>query len=241
MSWLYSRVLVEEYSEGISLDGAQSALWNGTPTQPASWLPARMTDACHLSRSGMTFKPLTDDLGAGVLMSFLEAFPAKTFHVPEKAQESTASGLECGWKWLESLVKFDLVSRSWKTRQCSLLEGLDVFSETWPKWGSMRDGECSELPASEHSTDENAFGFTLFTPTATEGKRQNISSPVWKRRMNTRNTPGTLPEQLAWMGYEGLLTPEFNEMAMLWPERWTDLKSSAMDKFQLWQHRHGQV
>jgi len=33
MSWLYSQVLVEEFSGDISWDGEPSALWNGTPTQ----------------------------------------------------------------------------------------------------------------------------------------------------------------------------------------------------------------
>jgi hypothetical protein len=104
----------------------------------------------------------------------------------------------------------------------------------------MRDGECWELPASEHSTNMNAFGFSLFTPTATEGKRHNISSPCWKRRMDTRDTPGTLPEQLAWMGYEGLLTPEFNERAMLWPDQWTALEPLETARFRAWLRSHGE-
>jgi DNA (cytosine-5)-methyltransferase 1 len=56
MSWLYSRALVEEYSVDTCLDGAQSALWSGTPTLQASWLPAKMTEPYRLSRSGMTFQ-----------------------------------------------------------------------------------------------------------------------------------------------------------------------------------------
>ena len=66
MSWLYSRVLVEDSSVDISLDGEQCALWSGTHMPRASWLPAKTTDAYLLSRSGMMYKPLTDDLGAAV-------------------------------------------------------------------------------------------------------------------------------------------------------------------------------
>lgn len=72
MSWLYSQALVEASLVDTSLDGAPCALWNGTHTQQASWLPAKTTKHSRLSRSGMTYKPLTDDLGEDVLMSFLE-------------------------------------------------------------------------------------------------------------------------------------------------------------------------
>ena len=186
---------------------------------------------------------LTESLSSEILMLFREASRndhAKTLVAPEKAQESTANDLECGWKWHGSFVKWDRVSSSWRTRQCSLLAGLDVFLETWPRWGMMRDGECWEQNPPEASTSGNEFGFTLFTPTATEGKRQNISSPCWKRRMDTRDTPGTLPEQLAWMGFEGWLTPMFNETAMLWPLRWTDLEPLETAKFQVWRLSHGE-
>jgi hypothetical protein len=104
----------------------------------------------------------------------------------------------------------------------------------------MQDGECLEQNPLEHFTNGNEFGFTLFTPTATEGKRHNISSPCWKRRMDTRDTPGTLPEQLAWMGFEGWLTPMFNETAMLWPLQWTDLEPLETAKFQAWLLSHGE-
>ena len=91
MSWLFSQALVEEFSEAISLDGAQSALWNGTPMQLPSWCTDRTMAACRFSRSGMTFRPLTDDLGEAVLMSYLEAFPARTSAPPEKEWESKGS------------------------------------------------------------------------------------------------------------------------------------------------------
>jgi hypothetical protein len=142
MSWLYSRALVEEYSVGTFLDGAQSALWSTTHTPRPSWLPAKTTDVCCLSRSGMTFAPLTETHGEAVLMSFLEAFPAKTSAPQEKAQDLTAQDLDCGWKWPESWVKYDHRLSLWRTRQHSLLGGLEEFSETWPIWGSMRNGEC---------------------------------------------------------------------------------------------------
>jgi len=140
MSWLYSQALVAECSEGISLDGAQSALWSGTPTPQASWLPVKTTDACRFSRSGTTFKPLTDDHGKGVLMSFQAAFPVRISPLQEKAQESQASEAVCGSTWRESSVKYCLNSSSWKTHRCLWEEDLPSSSLTLPQWGMMRNG-----------------------------------------------------------------------------------------------------
>ena len=78
MSWLFSQALVEEYSEGISLDGAQSAQSSGKPTQQAYCAPDKMTAFSRLSQSGMTYKPLTASHGQALLMSYLAAFHAKT-------------------------------------------------------------------------------------------------------------------------------------------------------------------
>ena len=79
MSWLFSQVLVEEYLGGICLDGEQSALSNGKPIQQAYCAPGKMTDFSRVSRFGMTFKPLTENLGKELLMSYLEDFHAKTY------------------------------------------------------------------------------------------------------------------------------------------------------------------
>lgn len=140
MSWLYSQALVEEYSEDISLDGARCALWNGKHTPQASWLPAKTTKHCQLSQSGMTFKPLTEDHGEAVLMSFLGDFPAKTSVAPGRAKESKVSGHPCGNTWRESLEKFDLETSSWKTHQCLWDEDLQPSSVILPKWGMMLNG-----------------------------------------------------------------------------------------------------
>ena len=144
MSWLFSQALVEEFSEDISLDGEPCALWNGTPTQPPSWCSDRTMAACRLSRSGMTFRPLTDDLGEAVLMSFLEAFPAQTSPVLEKERESRERDPVCGDTWQELLVKYDPNSSSWKTHRCLWEEDLPEYSVTLPRWGMMLGGELWE-------------------------------------------------------------------------------------------------
>jgi len=145
MSWLYSRVLVEEYLGDTSWDGEQSALLSGKPIPQAYCALDKMTDFSRLSRFGMTFKPLTESLGEALLMSYRAGFLAKTSAQEEKEKELTESEVECGEKWHGSFTKYDLDSCSWKTHQCSLLGDLEEFSETWPQWGLMRNGECWEL------------------------------------------------------------------------------------------------
>ena len=78
MSWLYSRVLVVEYLGDICLDGEQSVPLNGSNIQQAYCAPDKMTGFFRLSRFGMTFKPLTENLGEELLTLYLAGFHAKT-------------------------------------------------------------------------------------------------------------------------------------------------------------------
>ena len=88
MSWLFSRVLVEGYSEESSSGGAPFAPSSGTSTPQAYLYSDKTTDTWNPSRFGVTFAPLTVDHGRAVLTSFLEAFPVRTSALQEKEQES---------------------------------------------------------------------------------------------------------------------------------------------------------
>ena len=167
MSWHYSRVLVEAYSAANCSDGAPSAPLSGNPTPQAFLCSDRTKAFSRLSQFGMTFAPLTDDLGEAVLTSFLADFPAKTSPRLEKAQESKESGQECGSRWPESFAKWDQDSSSWKTPPCLLAEDSTEFSGTWPRWGMMRAGECSVQLMPGLRTSATGFGFWR-SPTARE-------------------------------------------------------------------------
>jgi hypothetical protein len=183
MSWLFSRALMEEYLGENFSDGEQSAPLSGSHTQQAYCAPDKMMGFSRLSRFGMMYKPLTEDLGEELLMLYLEGFHAKTSQPQEKVSELTENDLECGEKWRGSFTKYDLDSCSWKTHQCSLLGDLDEFSETWPRWGLMRDGECWEQQTLAHLIKETEFGLSekLPTPTATDYKNQPTSKS-WKAK-----------------------------------------------------------
>jgi hypothetical protein len=173
---------------------------------PPLFLPNdKMTEFFRLSRFGMTFGPLTDDLGADVLTWFLAGFPARTSAPPEKEPGLPESAADSGWKWHESSVKYDHVMRSWKTRQCSLFEDSEWFSATWPRWGLMRDGECWELPMSERPIFERGSGL-LPTIRSTDGERGGLwQTPVaddaverTKGKMNSRGEPKLSAQVKMW-------------------------------------------
>ena len=186
MSWHFLQGQEEASWEAPSLDGAPSALLNLMPTPEACCLPGSATGCLSLSPCGTTFAPSTADLGAGGLMLCQAGSHAKTLARPARAQDSTANAPVSGWKWPGSLAKYDPSSRSWKTRQCSLLGGLTEFSETWPRWGSMRDGEFSELTTLAPHTDVSEFGLWP-TPRRTDADRGGRGDLIQAVRGNTNS------------------------------------------------------
>jgi hypothetical protein len=192
----------------------------------------------------MTFKPLTENLGEELLMSYREAFLAKTSPLLEKEQELMESEVECGEKWRASFTKFDHDSSSWKTHQCSLLGDLDEFSETWPQWGLMRDGECWEQRTLEQTIRGTEFGLSEKmwpTPDANCGARG--TQPNWTpKRKSGHQAQYSINQAVRDLEQNngGKLNPMWVEWLMGWPLGWTDLKPLVMDKFHCVQQPHGE-
>ena len=226
MSWHYSQALVEEFLQDTCSDGEPSAPSSGNPTPQAYLCSDRMTAFSRLSRFGMTFAPLTGNRGTELLTWYLAGFPARTSQQQGAEPESRASGLECGWKWPESSMKYDPDSRSWKTRQCSLLGGLVEFSETWPRSGTMRNGESWERPTLERRTEENESGSWPTPMKSTAGK-----SPKTLELVISGHCHMTLDRALAIRGDGvGLPNPMWVEWLMGWPQGWTSMDALETDK-----------
>jgi hypothetical protein len=169
MSWLFSRALVEEFSADTCLDGELSAQLSVMDTPHKFWRNAKTMDSSSHSRFGLTCAVLTADRGAALLTSFQAAFPVRTSVQPQvqSGVASMASDLVFGHRWFALLARFDPESSTWRTAQSSLLADLDVFWETWPRSGSMRNGESFLRPTLELPTCESAYGFWP-TPCATD-------------------------------------------------------------------------
>jgi hypothetical protein len=246
MSWLYSQVLVEEYLGDISLDGEQSVQSNGNPTQQAYLSQDKMTKFSRLSRFGMTYKPLTENLGEELLTLYLGDFHAKICQQQIKEEmDLTVNDQECGKKWHGLLAKFDQDTFLWKTLQCSLITDSQECLEIFPKWGSMQNGALWEqIPLVRH-IEGTDFGW-LPTPVATDfmtGKLNGIEYRN-KRFIRTSLTSGTeFGAKLAdafRLITGNALPPNFSEWMMGLPAGWTELKPVGTPKYQLVQQKHGE-
>jgi hypothetical protein len=198
MSWLFSQALVEEYLGENYLDGEQSVPLNGKPIQQAYCAPDKMTKFSRLSRFGMMFKPLTENFGEELLMSYLEDFHVKTSLPQEKELELKEKEAECGRTWQGLLARYDPNTHSLRTVQCSLFDDLNQSLQTWPRWGSMRNGECFQQPMLVQTMKENEFGLSekipnnldfFHTPCTTGIDGGSNSRKALKKRMEIWPTP----------------------------------------------------
>ena len=158
MSWHFSRALVAEYSAGNSLDGEPFARWKSLPFAPDDSCSDKMKGTCHRSPFGTMFVPSTANHGAELLTWFREASRVRTSAQRVAASGSLVLAPDFGPKWHGSSVKLH-PDGSWsKIPHYSLLVVSEPFCETWPKWGTMRSGECWERSTPERHTRGTASG-----------------------------------------------------------------------------------
>ena len=83
-----------------------------------------------------------------------------------------AKNQDCGPTLPGWFASYDPDTSSWRTRQTCLIEGLDEFSGTWPRAGTMRSGRVSALVMWEHPI---AVGGRSSVPTYV---RSHVPTPV---------------------------------------------------------------
>src|SRR6185295_6117216 len=229
MSWLFSQALVAEYSAATSSDGTPSAPLSGMPT-PLAYLPQdRMTEFSKLSRYGVTFAPLTENLGEELLMWFLEVSLARISHLPEMVPASMARYLDYGEKWPESSEKYDLNSHSWKIHHSLFPVDLHWSSVILPKWGMSANGCVYRHPRLERPITATEAGL-LPTPSGVNGGRNNVMGRIDEWGGSGNPFRGTEIGRMRCANFE--------EWMMGWPMGWSELTPLEMDKFHLWQKQH---
>jgi len=239
MGWVISQSLMRDFENSRCLQaqeggssaesssgGEQSAPSSKTPMPQAYLYSDKMKEFSRLSRSGMTFAPLTEGLGKAVLMWCQEDSRVKTSAQQDGGQASKASVPDSGVKWRELFKRFDPATSSWRTHRCLFDADLPESSVILPRWGMMRDGAFSERLTLALRTSGNVSGLWP-TPTAHNAKETNAPTEA------TRNTP-TLAAQVG-----GPLNPDWVEWLMGWPIGWTDLGALETDRFLQWQHSYG--
>lgn len=168
MSYIFLRERGEESSAECFSDIPAFAPSKSSLIAGKSFYKDNETESCQSFRSGTTCEPLTENHGEEKSTSSAEDSLAKTYLAQERARESTEREADCGPNLQESLAKYDRATSSWRTRQCSLFEGLGECLETFPKAGTMRNGSLWERTTAEPRTDESACGYWR-TPDAGAG------------------------------------------------------------------------
>lgn len=153
------------------------------------------TDCSQGSRYGTTSGRLTAHPGADGLTSLQVDSLAKTSASQVKEQESLESEADSGKKWQGSFTRYDRDLHSWKTRQYLLDGDLESFSETWPKWGIMRGGECWAHTMSAHLTSGTESGLWR-SPQACDATRGPKSLEFMKHCLITNQSQITLTDQV---------------------------------------------
>lgn len=232
MSWLFSRALVEGFSQGTSLAGLPCAQLNVMPTPRKFWRNDKMMEFSRLSLFGLTLKHLTERSGEELLMSFLVDSRARTYLRQEAGLELRGVDQDCGSKWLESSARYDLASHGWRIAPFLLGEVSPWSSVILPRWGMTANGFVYQHPSAERPMSATESGSLLPTVTRRDF-RSDSCSPEFKLKADSHARGKTLPWVLG-----GLLSPEFAEWMMGWPIGWTELKPLETARFQEWQQQH---
>jgi len=128
------------------------------------------------------------------LMSSAEASPARTFRMREREQVLAGNGRDYGASMPDLLASYDRNSSSWRTCQHCLVEGLESFSETWPRSGMIVAGTAFQLPALVPITDATDCGLWQ-TPVADDavdranGKWNSRGEPKLSAQVKMVPTP----------------------------------------------------
>jgi hypothetical protein len=103
--------------------------------------------------------------------------PAKISATPDDAPESLrdSTARDSGESSNESFASYDPDSCSWRTSQHSLFGGLTLYSQTWPRSGSMRNGIAFRRPTLVPLTAEIGSGLWA-TPVANRSIGCTISA-----------------------------------------------------------------
>ena len=218
MSWHFSRVLVEDYSQVISSDTILYALSNEMNTVSRFSCNGKTNESFLVSPYGTTFARLTEDRGKELWTWFLEDSPAKRSLLLQEEEillqrtyGTKCVGLSERYALTLSLQKMYPKKPYYKRKTIFYKTGTTLSTLNFPR---------KTLVQIMNGTD---FGY-LHTPTTIA----NFASPSMRKHRSCRNFVTAF----------GKPSPTNFEYLMGWPSGWTDLKPLETGKFQLWRQSH---
>ncbi len=156
------------------------------------------------------------------LMSSWAVSRAKTFPAPARKLDFPGIEAAYGENFPVLLARYDRDSSLWKTSQTCFLEGLETFSETWPRSGMTRNGTAYQLPTLAYRSLATASGL-LPTLTATDARGGRNATAKGRSLAD-----GITMTDWLWLNIgRGRLHPESAEWMMGYPTGHTDLDPSA--------------
>ena len=207
-------------------------------TAERSYSKGNGMESCQNSQSGMMYEHSTESRGEEKPTSSAVDSRAKTSVSPGVGlAESMGQEADCGERWPEWFAKLDRTTSSWRIRQLWLFADLDKSLETWPKWGTMLDGECWELETPEGCMNEIASRL-LHLPTL--GKNEFKGSARRRFRGSKDFHGAKMLEGLRTCEQDQMyIRPDFAEIMMNFPTGWTELRPLETHKIQQWLNLHG--
>ena len=178
----YLQGLEEESLQTSCSDTELSEPAKSSNTQEKSCCNDNEMESCQSSQFGMTLRHSTELTGEEELTWFAEDFPVRTYHPQVKEKDFQVVDQDCGPRWQESLARYNPDTYSWRTHQCSLIEGLETYSETFPRWATMRNGELFHARTQVEFICENASGFSLPTPRSCTAMTAPITNNTGKHK-----------------------------------------------------------
>lgn len=169
-----------------------------------------------------TSKNLTAQSTQGELMFSQGDSPAKTYRLrTRRLRASRVGAADYGSNTKGSLLKLYLDSSQLKTCLSYYERGLRKSYTTFPKSGTMRNGNVYQRISSASTTDVSA-SLLLLTPSAQMWKAWTFLNPYALIRKN--HADGNLQEQLMRL-YQRMITPECVNLLMGYPKSWAHLKA----------------
>ena len=182
-------------------------------TGPTSQSIQTLESSPPLDFEQMELLPMSSVVGSRAKISVLPV------PVPALPENEAGYGRNIG----DSLANYDPATSSWRTSQHCLIEGLEKFSETWPRSGTMRNGTAYQLPTL--APLKNGIGFGSL-PTPMKGRLGPVGSQGCRKSREMIGRDFYLPEEA--------------EAIMKFPIGWTELVPLEMPSSQIFQNSSGE-